>query len=904
MTSEALSWGVSPETLLDVPTATIPLSVQKFGIAADPSGFLVTWIDERALIESTHVSNAGVLSNSYGTMLFNGSTSQVQNPYTDDPAVQSAFNGQYYLVAWSKYGASATTTEIVAVRVSPSGEPLDSTPIVIATSPLDSSNTRPPHIDTALSDGNEFFIAWQGILPDNPGVQSRTVSFSGSTPALSPVYTFDFSSLEQHFFVFDGSKYAVAYIHNPSFGSVPSFHFKRFSGASPGTDPGVVYQVTPCPNTGAALMALSSNGNGECLVVYAGSGPTSCAPTYSALQIGSDLQPKFPVVPLNLSGPYPVPAGYMGGKYYAGGLQIDSVTNSASPAPFMAWSPLACNATTCLMPGGDSNLARFSAQGVPLDPATINPANAAPAESDPLVAAGAGEYLVVWTEAGATVYAGRVSAAGASLDPTPLSISSAPTGGTVWGVTFNGTDFLVLWQQDRTLRVTRVSPLGVVKAPIDVVTTETYIAGTAFACASNDCLVVWSSPGAGVLGTRLTADGTMSDSPPIQVLMPPATTPRMLAPSGSGYVLQYGDATGGTVRLDATGHAIGSVMPGNAEILRPCGSNFLLFKFVQESGAYSATLVDLSGTVLVDNVDLGGTVKNQYSVASSATGCTVTWGQTGPTSDDIYANSIRSDGSGATPQAMPIATDTFNEIAPALALAGDRMLIAYSHLVPSAPYGNYRIGARVVTLSEGGSGTGGVGGVGGVGGGSSSGAGSSSIGGSPAGSGGTGPGPTAGQGGAAGLTADAGFGGLPSTGGTGGGSGGSAGTGGVDAEGGAAFGGAAAVGGATDAGTAGASTVDMGTADAGTADAGTADAGTAGTTDAGTHDAAGGGKGGAGAAAPSAGLGNVSSGHDGHHGCAFAPREATPDVNALALLAVGLGGYRLRRRSRASNRPS
>ena len=400
------------------------------------------------------------------------------------------------------------------------------------------------------------------------------------------------------------------------------------------------------------------------------------------------------------------------------------MTNAASAATLEVKLPNACNATGCLMRQGSLVVSRITPQGVPLDPPTIAPVLAAPGERSPFVVSGAGEYLVVWREEGesaSTIRAGRVSANGASLDPAPLTISgpmSLNMTGALNAVSFNGTDFLVLYADTGGLRVKRVSPLGVVKDPIGIVIAE-YPTFGVLACGSDNCLVAWGAA-AGVVATRLAADGSRLDSPPIQIV--DDGWPTMLAARGSGYVLQFDNGIdGGTVLLDATGHKSGPVKARKAQREYPCGSNFLVFKQPPVTpgspGSFVVSLVDVAGSVLVDNVNVGWRMSSEYGVASKATGCAVAALKQTDDSNDIYANFIQNDGSVGLPQAMPIATDAFTEVSPALAFDGDRLLVAYSHLIPTAPYGNFRIAARLVSQGEINPGTGGAaGGLAGTGG--------------------------------------------------------------------------------------------------------------------------------------------------------------------------------------------
>ena len=433
------------------------------------------------------------------------------------------------------------------------------------------------------------------------------------TPVLSPVIQFESTGDMPRFFAFDGSKYVVAYV--PLTGSPfdRRLYFKRFSSADVGTAVPVAYQASDCGIALGAtgLYSLASNGKGESLVVYSGqtSAPGGgCRSSFRAIQIGSNSQPKFAPIPLPASATN-LTASYLDGKYYVAGLQIDEVTNAASAATLEVKLPNACNATGCLMQQGPLVVSRITPRGVPLDPPTIAPVLAAPAEGSPFVVSGAGEYLVVWREEGDSGFGHSswarqcewsITGLHASDDLGPEELEHGALGERSF-IQRNGLPGAVHRLRFSAFDV--VSPLGVVKDPNGIVIAEPGALGV-LACGSDNCLVAWGAAVGGVLVTRLAADGSKLDSPPIQIV--DKVGPTMLAARGSGYVLQYDNGTegGGTVFLDATGHKSGPLKPRKAQREYPCGSNFLVFKQPPVTpgspGSFVVSLVDVAGSVLVE----------------------------------------------------------------------------------------------------------------------------------------------------------------------------------------------------------------------------------------------------------------------------------------------------------------
>src|SRR5262249_20792251 len=98
--------------------------------------------------------------------------------------------------------------------------------------------------------------------------------------------------------------------------------------------------------------------------------------------------------------------------------------------------------------------ARVSASGVLLDPTGIAIATSPGAETVPVVAFDGTNYLVVWEEdspSGGGIQAARVTTAGAVVDPNGFSVAGALGPASTPGVAFDGKDqqYLVVWQDGR-----------------------------------------------------------------------------------------------------------------------------------------------------------------------------------------------------------------------------------------------------------------------------------------------------------------------------------------------------------------------------------------------------------------------------------------------------------------------
>ncbi len=124
-----------------------------------------------------------------------------------------------------------------------------------------------------------------------------------------------------------------------------------------------------------------------------------------------------------------------------------------------------------------SVLSAAGAQGLSAGkPAEVTPAVEKANQRWPAVAAGLDNYLVVWQEGDAVwggeadIYAARVAADGTPLDPRPVAICKAKGFQIYPAVTFDGTNYLVVWSdfrnaQDWDVYAARVTPHGKVLEP-------------------------------------------------------------------------------------------------------------------------------------------------------------------------------------------------------------------------------------------------------------------------------------------------------------------------------------------------------------------------------------------------------------------------------------------------------
>jgi len=167
---------------------------------------------------------------------------------------------------------------------------------------------------------------------------------------------------------------------------------------------------------------------------------------------------------------------------------------------------------------------RVSTAGTALDNPRIVISTAANAQMAPAVAFDGTNYLVVWVDnraGGSTdIYAARLSPTGTILDGSGIPISVAPGDQTAPAVVFDGTNYLVAWVDGRSGTATDIFGSRVTKAGSVLDTTGIPISlGTgnqtapALSSDGTNDLVVWQDFRAGVdpsiYGTRVTKTGTV-----------------------------------------------------------------------------------------------------------------------------------------------------------------------------------------------------------------------------------------------------------------------------------------------------------------------------------------------------------------------------------------------------------
>jgi hypothetical protein len=302
--------------------------------------------------------------------------------------------------------------------------------------------------------------------------------------------------------------------------------------------------------------------------------------------------------------------------------------------------------------------------------------------------------LVVWNGLGDGIGAARVDRAGSVLDPTPIRLPS----GVRATVGSDGENFLVVWNPNGAssagLEGVRVSRRGDVLDPSPIVLSEPPVGEPKISFDGTDYLVVWTTDG-GIAGTRVSRDGVVIE--PVHLLVPTVGYPSIdIAFNGTDHLLTWArpdpdqpppgprpvppltDLYGTLLARDGSprhpeGVAI-SVAPGSQSgpVVTSVGSSFFVAWADSRSGGASdifGTRVDPTGAT-VDPAGIpvaaGPAEENGPAVASDGDTALVIW--TTRQDDDLLAHGARVDRSGAVLDAAPFPVST---LASDLAVAFD-----------------------------------------------------------------------------------------------------------------------------------------------------------------------------------------------------------------------------------------
>ncbi len=340
-----------------------------------------------------------------------------------------------------------------------------------------------------------------------------------------------------------------------------------------------------------------------------------------------------------------------------------------------------------------------------VDPSAIRLALTNHAALDVVLATDGDEFFAVWGDrrgGDLDIWGTRLDATGAVLDPDGIAIAIAAGDQDSPGITHDGTHWVVAWRDDRDdsndIYASRVDPTGAVLDP-DGIAVATGIGDAAFPTLASDgtrTLVAWQrniGSNADVLAARLAADGTVLDTPPIDVSVGAQAEQRpSVAYDGTDFVVTWTDHRTGDhdiygarveptagVLLDPAGFPI-AADPSVPEVdgYAIGGTGELLVVWQAGSGPdadlYAATV---AGAVVSPPTTISTAPAAQYQAAGAFDGLDylLTWIDARNGKTDLYGARLDAS-SGVLDADIEIATsDTVRFALDAAAASGRRFLV-------------------------------------------------------------------------------------------------------------------------------------------------------------------------------------------------------------------------------------
>ncbi|MEO0101787.1 MAG: T9SS type A sorting domain-containing protein, partial [candidate division WOR-3 bacterium] len=200
--------------------------------------------------------------------------------------------------------------------------------------------------------------------------------------------------------------------------------------------------------------------------------------------------------------------------------------------------------------------ARVSQAGIVLDTNGIPISIAPERQRYPSVAFDGTNYLVVWEDrrsGNSDIYGARVSQAGALLDTNGIAISTAATSQMYPSIAFDGTNYLVVWRDyhsgEYDIYGARVSQAGIVLdtngIPISTAAERQMYPSIAFD--GTNYLVVWQDTRRGeydIYGARVNPSGIVIDSFAVSVQTGDQYSPALARGLGNQVLITYSGWTG------------------------------------------------------------------------------------------------------------------------------------------------------------------------------------------------------------------------------------------------------------------------------------------------------------------------------------------------------------------------
>jgi len=378
--------------------------------------YLVVWQDcgiyYPASVWGARVNTSGTVLDTTGIVIRSGWLG-----YGEPRCPSVAFGATTYLVLWEDSRNDYDNKDIYGTRVGQSGAILDSLNISMST---DINEQRNPAVSF---DSTNYLVVWEDTRNDHSDIYGTRVGQSGNIldPTGIPVTT-DPSKQRFPAIAFNGSRYLAAWSDNR------------------GGDAGGIHGTRIAPNGNildTAEIEIDEGWMCDC--------PSVASSGLHYLIAWHKVPPWSKIE---------------GARVHQGGWSMDP-GGFLIADPYSLYPSVAFDGTNYLVvfrgsygvSYRDIYGTRVTQAGTVLDPAGFVISTAEEEQGYPSVAFDGTNYLVVWQDgrsgSDSDIYGARVAPSGNVLDPDGIPISTASNDQSYPAVAFDGTNYLVVWQDDR-----------------------------------------------------------------------------------------------------------------------------------------------------------------------------------------------------------------------------------------------------------------------------------------------------------------------------------------------------------------------------------------------------------------------------------------------------------------------
>ena len=607
-------------------------------LAHDGTNYLVVWQDYRNNVTNlgdiygARVSATGTVLDKHGIQI-SGAVNHQQNPTV-------AFGSGTFLVTWRDYRLNTSYPDIYGARVKPDGTVQDKAGIPIAVA---SSHQYEPYV---VYGGGIFFVVWYDYrLSGYSDIFGARVKPDGTVQDPNGI-TISKASYYQYYptAAYDGTNFFVVwsdYRHNRSwsdiYGARVSIAGKVLDTAGIAINRQVYHQTVP-------HVAYIYNGS-TYLVTWQDNRSYSNYNIYGAR--------------VNTSGKVQDSTGFL--ICSATNHQYNPAVAHDGTSFYVVWQDYRNYSKT----GYDIYGTAVSTAGKPASTSGTLISAATGHQQSPFLAHSGKDFMVVWsdqrhgTTMGEAVYGARIKA-GTVTDPSGILVSSAANNQWVPAVGFDGTNYLVVWQDYRDYAKTGQNLWGVLVSGKGSVSTPSGIAISTYAKDQTAPAVVFGG-GRYLIAWQDTRSGTHIYGAQVD------TSGKVLQPTGFPLSTAAGSQVAPDVAYD--------------------GNNYIVvWQDYRNSGSYPdiyGTLVNkyggkTSGTDIV--ISKATYHQSNPAVAYGGGAYYVVWDDnrnSGTTGYDIFGTQIKISGSVATVNGTPISTAYYSQQHPDVAWDGTGYMVVW-----------------------------------------------------------------------------------------------------------------------------------------------------------------------------------------------------------------------------------